>query len=111
MARRKIVSKARKLYQYFMVFMIVRYIEKKQVGSLNDLFKPFCVFHSLLEWTKGLESHGKGVNLKFIRFRFLSLKIGSDLPSTQVTQPRQEKALQRLPRVHLFQEAMGSCLS
>ena len=42
--------------------MIVRYVEKKQVGSLNDLF---CVFHFLLEWAKGLESHGKGVNLKF----------------------------------------------
>ena len=84
--------------------MIVRYIEKKQVGSLNDLFKPFCVFQFLLEGSKGLEKHGEVVS-------FLSLKIGSDLPSTQVTQPRQEKALQRLPRVHLFQEAMGSCLS
>lgn len=51
-----------------MVFMIVRYIEKKQVGSLDDLFKPFCVFQFLLEWSKGLESHGEGVRLKFIRF-------------------------------------------
>lgn len=62
MARRKIVSKARKSYQ---CFMIVRYVEKKQVGSSNDLF---CVFHFLLEWAKGLESHGKGVNLKFISY-------------------------------------------
>lgn len=93
-----------------MVFMVVRCTEKKQVGSLNDLFKPFRVFHFLLEWAKGLESHGEGVNLKFNPF-IPQLKIGSDLPSTQVTQPRQEKALQGLPRVHLFQEAMGSCLS
>lgn len=51
-----------------MVFVIIRYKEKKQVGCLNELFRPFCVFHFLLEWTKGLESYGKGVNLKFIRF-------------------------------------------
>ena len=76
--------------------MTVRYVEKKQMGSLNDLF---CVFHFLLEWAKGIESHGKGVNSTFISY---IPQIGSDLPSTRVTQPRQEKALQELPRVHSY---------